>query len=163
MKTLFIVRHAKAEHGNNIKDFDRALEDSGKIDAATMAKRLFEVVHNPDLLLTSSAKRALQTAEIFADEFKIPRQKIRQEKEIYDAFDTKDLVYLIKMLSNQLNTVFLFGHNPTISGLANYCTDVPQHDLPTCSIARIEADIKAWSEFDKKNAVWTNLWVPKSF
>ncbi len=164
MKSLFIVRHAKAEReGVNLKDFDRALDDSGKMDAAAMAIRILKEIQNPDLFLSSSAKRALQTAEIFADVFKITKQNIRKEKEIYDAFDARDMINLIKSLSDNLNSVFLFGHNPAVSSLANYCTYMPLHDLPTAGIARIEADIVAWSEFDKKNATWTNLWVPKNF
>lgn len=163
MKLLYIVRHAKAQHdAETSKDFDRALTEFGKIDAQAMAQYLFSHSDMPDILLSSSAKRALQTAEIFAEVYKINKDKILKQKNIYDALDTRDLILIVKAIPDTAQIVFLFGHNPSVTALANFCTSDQLHELPTCAIARIELDADTWSAFDNKTATWTNFWVPKS-
>ena len=163
MKLLYIVRHAKAQHdAETLKDFDRELTESGKNDARAMAQHLLSNSDMPDILLSSSAKRALQTAEIFAEAFKISKDKILKQKNIYDALDTRDLILVIKALPDTAQIVFLFGHNPSVTALANYCTNLPLQELPTCAIARIELDADTWAAFDMKTATWTNFWVPKT-
>ena len=163
MKLLYIVRHAKAQHdAETSKDFDRALAESGINDAYAMSKYLYALTDMPDILLTSSAKRTLQTAEIFAETFKFDKDKILKQKDIYHALDATDLISVVKALPDKAEIVFLFGHNPSVTALANYCTDSQLHELPTCAIARIELNAETWVAFDIKTATWTNFWVPKT-
>ncbi|NTW10984.1 MAG: hypothetical protein HGA26_06465 [Chlorobiaceae bacterium] len=65
MKTLYIVRHAKAGWENGVtKDFDRTLSDRGLRTAPVMANLLKERKVVPDLVISSPAKRALTTAKL---------------------------------------------------------------------------------------------------
>ena len=62
MKTLYIVRHAKSSwEYESIKDIDRPLKKRGINDAHLMSNLLVKKINRPDLLLSSSANRALHT------------------------------------------------------------------------------------------------------
>src|ERR1700733_8612298 len=77
MKTLLIIRHAKSSWENAIvNDMERPLNERGRRDAPAMAQRLLQSGVRIDLFVSSPAKRARTTAELFIHEFK------RQEKEI---------------------------------------------------------------------------------
>ena len=70
MKTIYLVRHAKAEKGKvDSPDVKRRLNKKGKNDARRLAKKLLKGGFTPDFLVTSSAKRAVETARIFAKVF----------------------------------------------------------------------------------------------
>ena len=72
MKTLYIVRHAKSSWDNlSIDDFDRPLNKKGLKDAPKMAKHFADTYQRPDLIISSPARRALETAENFAEKLKI--------------------------------------------------------------------------------------------
>ena len=63
MKTLLILRHAKSSWDNlNHSDYDRPLNKRGKRDAPRMGEHIRQQEIVPDLILTSSAKRARKTA-----------------------------------------------------------------------------------------------------
>ena len=67
MKTLLALRHAKSSWGNaNLTDFERPLNKRGQRDAPRMGELLKERDLTPDLIITSSAERALATAEAVA-------------------------------------------------------------------------------------------------
>ena len=86
MKTLYIVRHAKSSWDlAGITDFDRPLNERGKRDAPRMAKRLKEKRVNPDLMLSSPAKRALSTCKRFAEGLGYAKDKIKTERGLYHA------------------------------------------------------------------------------
>ncbi len=64
MKTLLLIRHAKSSWKNEtLPDRERPLNTRGKNDAPLMGKILFEKNIIPDLVLSSSAKRAKKTAQ----------------------------------------------------------------------------------------------------
>ena len=58
------MRHAKSDWTEGVKDFDRTLAERGLNDSPKMASRLIKLGLQPDLIVSSPAKRALFTAEI---------------------------------------------------------------------------------------------------
>jgi len=65
MKRLTLMRHADARWNDPaISDLERPLNRRGIGAAQAMARRLLELQLIPDLLLTSPARRAQQTADI---------------------------------------------------------------------------------------------------
>ena len=72
LKTLLLLRHAKSswEKLNNITDHDRSLNKRGKKDAPKMGKVIKELDIVPDLIISSSAKRAMDTAKLIAENCK---------------------------------------------------------------------------------------------
>lgn len=67
MKLLFLIRHAKSSWDDPAQpDKDRPLNDRGRCDAPKIGERLAKRDLKPDLILSSPAVRALETAEIIA-------------------------------------------------------------------------------------------------
>src|SRR6476620_8457076 len=86
MKTLILVRHAKSSWDKpGMSDLERPLNERGKKDAPEMSKRLKERNVLPDLLLSSTAKRAKKTARLFADELGLDKDIIKENESLYMA------------------------------------------------------------------------------
>lgn len=145
-----------------LKDFDRPLNPRGLRDAPFMAKLLKAKKVNPDLIISSPANRALTTAGYFAEELNIPKENIDQRAEIYEAL-TVTIQDMISDLDNALNTVVIFGHNPTLTSLANLYHEKYIPNVPTCGIVEIQADIDDWKEFNEETARRTNFHYPKEY
>src|SRR5690606_24009930 len=84
-KHLFIIRHAKSDWSFEVSDFDRPLNSRGFKNAPKMAERMAEYAIKPQKLISSPAKRAITTAQIFAELLTIPVNKIKLEPRIYEA------------------------------------------------------------------------------
>ncbi len=147
MKKLLIVRHAKSSWDDiSQKDFDRPLNDRGHRDAPKMAKRLLKDDVAIDALITSTALRALTTAEYFAEAFDIKKKNIIQEPSLYLA-EPKVFFEIISKIDDDHKTVAIFSHNPGITEFANQLSNTRVDDMPTCAIFAVKADIKNWKEF----------------
>ncbi len=148
MKTLILIRHAKSSWDDTtLPDFDRPLNDRGKKDAPKMAKRLSGKKVNIDAFISSPAKRAKKTAEIFIKEFDRDESDIILFPSLYHA-DVKDFYEAISVTDDKFKSIAVFSHNPGITSFANTLVKKAQIDnMPTCSVFAVNADIKNWSEF----------------
>src|SRR5215211_6152340 len=66
MKSLLILRHAKTQSDAPAGDHARELTERGHRNAETMGAYIKNLTGTPDLIITSDATRARQTAEIVA-------------------------------------------------------------------------------------------------
>lgn len=161
MRTLFLIRHAKSSWDNpGLRDFNRPLNDRGLHDAPLMADVLRRQGIQPDLLVSSPAKRALTTALFFAAAFDVEGDAVVQEQDIYEAAP-RDILRIVSHLPDAAAMVFLFGHNPTFTEVANRFSEKFIDNVPTCGIVRIESDVDSWQAFDEGNAVVTQCLFPK--
>lgn len=148
MKTIILMRHAKAEHGNfEISDFDRKLTEKGKSDADIAAKILIKKIKKIDLIVTSSAKRTLKTAKIIAENFDIDKNKIQSINEIYEA-GSDAYVHVLRSLNDEkVKTVIIVGHNPTIAAMATFMSGNEIIEFKPSSIAVFNLSIDTWKIF----------------
>jgi phosphohistidine phosphatase len=160
VKTLFLVRHAKSSRDEpELLDKDRPLNDRGKRDAPNMGKRLAKRDVAPDLILSSPAKRALETARIIAKKLDYKLADIVVDERLY-ATGSNDLLDVIRKLGAKPKTVMLFGHNPELTELAHrLSTKITR--LPTCAVAEFKFDAKSWSATGKDKPESVALHTPK--
>lgn len=126
MKNLIIVRHAKAEKRSvEIDDIERKLTKVGKSDAKEVAEYVTKAANKVDLLITSPALRAKETAEIFAKSFK-SKPKVIEEELLY-AGEVEEIIEKISNITKGYNNVMIFGHNPTFDELAKRLTGDDLH------------------------------------
>ncbi len=121
-KTLYLIRHAKAEeHSFKKRDHDRNLIQQGKEKAERVAKELAgkSILTLDTIVISSTANRTIQTAILFCDTLQHPEADIQQEKSIYEAHFL-DILTVINAVPDTADTVILFGHNPGLSDLTNY-------------------------------------------
>lgn len=138
-KHVFIIRHAKSDWSFDVSDFDRPLNSRGFRSAPGMALRLADYPLQPLRLVSSPAKRAITTAQIFAEHLGIPLNEIVLEPRIYEASPNM-LLQIIGELDNDIDSVAFFGHNPGLTLLVNYLADESIYNLPTCSVVHLRFD-----------------------
>lgn len=161
MRTLFLIRHAKSSWDSpGLRDFDRPLNKRGLKDAPEMAQLLFSQGVRPDLIVSSPAKRALTTAQFFAQVFNTPDTAIVREPTIYEALPFQ-ILQVVSKLPDTANTVLLFGHNPGFTEVANHFSEEFIENVPTCGIVRIESSADQWAAFFEGNGKVTACFFPK--
>ena len=149
MKTLYIVRHAKSSWDfDDLVDFDRPLKGRGVNDANDMAARLKNAGHSPELIISSPAARALQTAKIFCKELEIPECQISQSDDIYDA-DYEDILNVIFKVDDVFNSLMIFGHNPGFTDLANYLGTMNIDNIPSSGIVILKFEASKWKKIGR--------------
>lgn len=150
MKRLTLVRHAKSSWKEaGLGDHDRPLNKRGKHDAPMMGKRLHGQGVSPDLLLSSTAKRARKTAEVIAETIGYRPAAVVYDERLYLA-GVESLLELIRGLDDDKDHVMLFGHNPGFTALANRLGDSPLENLPTCGVYSVELPIDHWRQVGKR-------------
>ena len=163
MKKLYLIRHAKSSWSDlGLDDFERPLSKRGLKDAPSMGKFLKKAFLKPDCVITSSARRARETAEIIADIIGFPIKKVVIEERIYGA-STHGLFEVITELDDNLKTVVIFGHNPGLTNLANLLNDVKIDNIPTCGVFVIEFDNKSWRKISEKTGTFISFDYPKKY
>ncbi|MGE4586659.1 MAG: histidine phosphatase family protein [Mangrovibacterium sp.] len=145
MKRIVIVRHAKAVPYGYEDDFNRELRRKGKEDARVLSLALKGERVFPDLIISSPAQRAWKTAEIFAGNLRYPVSRIMEEDELYEGLGTRDFLEIIFKLPEEVQTVFIFGHNPTVYYLVNNLVRMFNNDMPTCSTVGIDFQADSWA------------------
>ena len=160
MKTLLILRHAKSSWNNaQLTDYERPLNKRGKIDAPRMGKHLREQELVPDLIITSSAARAMTTAEAVAQASGY-EQEIQSTRSFYHA-DPEAYLDVLRQLDDSLERVMVVGHNPGMEELLEGLTGVWEQ-LPTAALAQVSLSINHWRELDEETTgELVNLWLPK--
>ena len=145
-KKLLLLRHAKSSWDeSNLSDYERPLNNRGKQNASTMGNFLKKENLVPDLIISSTAKRADKTANIIAKKSGY-NKKILESKVLYGA-TTDDYISVIHDISNEHKIVLLVGHNPTIEEVVERIID-ERHIMKTCSLAHIDLLIDSWKKFD---------------
>lgn len=144
MKNLIIIRHAKSSWDDPaMADKDRPLNKRGKRDAPFMGSVLKFRDLPPDHIVTSTAKRALKTAQIIAEAVGHDPAEIEARDSVYLA-DVPTLVSLVQGLDDDWERVYLFGHNPDLTELANRLAGESIANIPTCGMASIEFEVDSW-------------------
>ncbi len=149
MKSLLVIRHAKSSWDNlYITDFERSLNDRGRSDAPAMASRLLDKKITIDLYISSPAKRARETAELFLKEVNRKKSELILEPALYEA--TVPVFYkVVQSLNPASGIVAIFSHNPGITEFINGLTTTKIPDMPTCSVFAIKIDTGHWLHFDQ--------------
>jgi phosphohistidine phosphatase len=144
MKTLFLLRHAKAVPGSGgLADIDRSLNDQGLRQAERIAEYLTQQNIALDLVLSSPALRARETTELVrsATESVV---EVRYDRRIYET-SWQQLIEVISETAEDKNGLLLVGHNPGIEELLQHLTD-RSGSMGTATLAKIELKVSEWTK-----------------
>lgn len=164
IKTLFLVRHAKAEaHDLKKNDHERRLIDKGVRHAEKMSQLVNTFRFKPESIVSSSAARASETATIFADTLRL-KDNLSVDETLYSA---SQQIYLqtIQKLPDDINNAMIVGHNPVLEDLLVSLTSrSPFHcKMPTCGLAVVHFHVTLWSEIRPATGILRVLMYPKLF
>jgi phosphohistidine phosphatase len=158
-KKIIIVRHAKSSWTDfSLSDFQRPLDQRGLNDAPVMAEVLREAGHYPQKIVSSSAVRAKSTAAFFSKTFQID---VEEADSLYHGLPN-DYLDQIKQLSEDVQCVAFFGHNPGITFIANDIQSGITDNIPTCGIivAEMPLDV-AWQKTTWSKMKLKHILTPK--
>jgi len=148
MKKIILIRHAKSAWDHPwLADFERPLAERGLRDAPQMAASLKNRGITVDLICSSTAKRAKQTACLTAEVLGYPEKKIHWEKSLYHASEDH-LLRFIQSQSDQIQTLVLVGHNPGLTELIN-TLGVKLDNLPTSGQFAFSLSTTHWKELSR--------------
>ncbi len=151
MKNLYLIRHGKSSwDDSSLPDKERPLKRRGEKDASLMAKLLVNRKIVPDAFVSSPANRALSTAKIMAEKMGFDKKEIAVNALLYFQ-GMENILQVIHQLNERHNTVFIFGHNPDFTELANRYSQKTIDNVPTTGVAGIEFKVKSWKDVSLKN------------
>lgn len=150
MKLLTLFRHGKSDWETGTEDdFDRPLKERGRRDTPMIGKFLAAIGATPDLLVSSPAVRARETAELLAPAAGYAGD-IRWEESIYAA-SAGELMSLLRQLPDEAGHVLLVGHNPGFEDLAARLIGADAYGmasglrLPTAAAAHLALQVDTWN------------------
>lgn len=162
MKTLYLVRHAKSSWDNrDLRDFDRPLNDRGQRDVPRMGAWLKEQGIKPDLILSSPAKRALATAQGLQGAMEFKDGLLQTDERLYLA-SPDEILEVISEVDNHVNHLFLVGHNPGHTDLANRLSEARIDNLPTGAIFAVSFPTQVWSRLKPRSGKFLFFQYPKN-
>jgi len=162
MKTLFLVRHSKAATRKaNLPDFRRTLVKAGEKKSMSMAKKLKKEGVIPELIISSTANRALETAHLFAQHLEYPIHEIITKEVLYNEMSPEALLYLVRQIDDKYSSIMLFGHNPAFTDFAAYLVKGFDQDIPKTGIVGIQFPQDIWKGVSKGSGKLAFFEYPK--
>lgn len=171
MKTLFLLRHAKAARNSaEQSDFDRELNERGMGDARYMAGVIGALKLTPTLILCSPSLRTRQTLDQYIA-VTGASPVVRYVDDLYLA-STETLWTTVQAAPYAVTSLMLIGHNPGFEDLALALLPTPsgadglelralrQH-IPTSGLAEFVLDIARWQDMTPGTARLARFVTPK--
>jgi phosphohistidine phosphatase len=161
-RTLVLIRHTKSSWADlDMADIDRPLKKDRTDDAINMATKLKQLKLKPDLIICSPAKRTRQTAKYFCEGLGYEYKNVVFNENIYESSAAAILNEIHKIADN-VRTLLIIGHNPSLSDLTNKLTPDGGVDLPTTGVAWMESSAEVWDLISAKNCKLLYQLSPKT-
>ncbi len=144
MKILYIVRHAKSSWDfPELSDHERPLLEKGKKRTRKIISFLQDKKAKPDVIITSSAIRARETAGYLATGLGLTKDQLQIDPALYHA-DSERIFDLFIDLSDNYQQVMLVGHNPALTNFVNLFLEPTIDWLPTSAVVCLAFDTDHW-------------------
>lgn len=149
MKYILLLRHAKSSHDDaGLKDFDRPLAPRGKKDAPRMGQFVSNIEFLPEVIISSTAKRAAQTTRLFAEAAGLDEDIVQWDRNLYYG-SARHYLETIWALDKECQTAMLVGHNPKIENcIALFCGN-GSVQMPTCGLACLQQPANQWDHIQE--------------
>ena len=162
MCRLILLRHGKSSWDDAmLDDFHRPLAPRGLRDVPEMGRRLARRGQLPDLIVSSTAVRALSTARAVARELGYRQADIVETPSLYHA-SPMEMLSIIRQTPAGIGTLMVVGHNPGMTELANLLGGVRLDNMPTAGMLCVESDRAEWSRFEPGQTRFGWLDYPKN-
>jgi phosphohistidine phosphatase len=160
-RKLYIIRHAKSSWDHEgLADIDRPLANRGIRNAGQMAERLLAKNLVPQLLLSSPANRALNTALIMTKSWGTVAENLQIHESLYDAY-ISEIEQVIAGVPSDIKSLAIFGHNPSSTAYANKFLEHPLDNLPTAGVVVVTLESEEWGGIRRKHVKETYVDYPK--
>ncbi len=169
MKTLLFLRHAESSWSSpDLSDHDRPLNGRGRRASAAMGRYIEQNGLLPDLILCSTAKRARETLKRASAGWpKVPPK--REEGALYNFSSGAGYLDLIHQTDDDVSSLMLVGHNPTIEILVSELMGQAERELaeklarkyPSGALAVLQFQTDTWREVHKAGGHLVSFTLPR--
>ena len=147
MKRLLVLRHAKSDRSDpQLADHERPLAPRGEADAPRMGAALAALGAIPDVIITSTAVRARDTARLVATAMGY-EGAMNETRRVYAASGA-ELLALLREDAGDYDTVLLVGHNPGVEELLGFLIAGVGSEIgvrmPTAALACLTIEVDDW-------------------
>jgi phosphohistidine phosphatase len=162
IKRLYLIRHAKSSWKDiDASDFERGLTKKGKKNIDTIGSYLKLRGIKPDTVLASCARRTQETADLLATKLEYDGP-VSYMQELYFT-DTETLKQIIMLQESDVDSIFVIGHNPQVTDMANALIDEHISKIPTMGVVAIDFEIDRWSDIAHTKGKLDFFIYPKQF
>lgn len=157
MKRLLLLRHAKSiPAGAGIEDHDRELMARGREDAPAVGRYMQAQKYIPDLILCSTSRRTVETADLMMTELSGTKE-IDFEETLYLA-EPRTIHAAIRGAPEKAKALMIVGHNPGLEQVATMLArepvkrkerdrfDLIEEKYPTGALAVLDFDVSRWRD-----------------
>jgi len=158
LKRLLLLRHAKTVPANpGIEDHDRELLERGRKDVPAIGAYMATMKYLPDLILSSTSRRTIETVELLGEQLPRAQQHIEYTDRLYLA-GQKEMLAVIRSVATSASSLLVVGHNPGIEQLATALSRQPvkrkerdrfdqiEEKFPTCALAVLDFAVARWRD-----------------
>lgn len=146
IRTLYIVRHAKAEdRATFMSDHDRELISEGIMAAARIGRFLRDKPAVPDQIISSTAPRARDTAKVIAEQIEFSPEQIQLDKTLFEG-GPKAYLSTVNRLPDSVQSAMIVGHNPDVSYFAEFLTHQSVGSMSKGAVVAVQFDGLSWAE-----------------
>ena len=160
MKTLLLLRHAKSSWSHNAGgDHGRPLSGRGGRAAPMMGQLILEQELVPDVVVSSTARRAIDTAQLVTESCGFS-DTVQTTDELYNA-STAEWLSVLCDLPDEADRALVIGHNPGIEDLL-LLLGGEHHRMSTAALAHVQLPIDNWFDVTLiPRATLVDLWRPR--
>jgi phosphohistidine phosphatase len=160
VRRLLILRHAKSSwKEEGLVDHDRQLNKRGMCDAPRMGQLLVTEGIVPDLIISSTARRAHDTVELLTEACAYEGDVVWASSLYMGGY--RAYLNTLRNADDEFNTVMIVGHNPDSEQLLTVLTGVNE-TMPTAALAQIDLPLSSWRELEEGQSYpLIALWRPR--
>ena len=130
------------------------VDEKGSLMGEVMTKNSF----SPEIIVSSPAERAKQTANLVKDSAALQAEVLFDER-IYEASPLR-LLDVVSGIEDEYDSALLVGHNPGFENLIRVLTGKIEA-MPTAALAIVDLEIGSWKEINAETGSLRNLIRPK--
>lgn len=149
MRSVVLIRHTKSDWTNAVDDFDRPIREDRKEDARLIAREIARRGFRPDYIVSSPARRTLQTAKLICQEWDYKYADLIQDKTLYES-TPYEIIQHLRGLDDKIQNAVVICHNPSITYFLNRYGDTYIDNVPTTGAALIRFDKGHWADIGER-------------
>jgi phosphohistidine phosphatase len=146
MKTLLVLRHAKSSWNHPVSDHDRPLKRRGRRAAQRIGEEIRDLELQPDVIISSTARRARKTARIIQETSDCHAEIIKTGDLYFE--DIGIQIRVVTRADDIHKRVMIVGHNPSFEEIVHELSG-EEIVMATATLAVIDFDVDAWSEISQ--------------
>jgi phosphohistidine phosphatase len=141
------VRNAHAAIG--AIDRERELDEQGIKEVRSIGTQMVAAGMRPNVILTSGARRSMETAKHIRELFGLLVNVIDIREELYNA-DIEKILGILQSLPDEKNSVMLIASNPGVTDLLNSLAPSDHKEIPNGGLVVVELRLRHWRDIESQ-------------